>query len=79
MLFVDEIVLVSGSRGSPQKQLDVIKNYLENKNLVLNAKKSVALVLRNKREVNFNFRGAMLEVKDKFVYLGFKFSALRGM
>ena len=83
MLFADDIALVADSRENLQKQLDIIKNYLEKKELELNAKKSVVLVFRSKgdvdSEVHFNFGGKVLEVKDEFVYLGVKFSALRGM
>ena len=46
-------------------------------------KKSVVLIFRSKgtvdSEVHFNFGGIRLEVKEEFVYLGVKFSALRGM
>ena len=83
MLFADDIALVADSRDNLQKQLDIIKNYLEKKELELNAKKSVVLVFRSKgdvdSEVHFNFGGKVLEVNDEFVYLGVKFSALRGM
>jgi len=48
----------------------------------LNAK-SVVLIFRSKgavySKVHFNFGGMMLEVKKEFVYLGAKFSAVRGM
>ena len=49
----------------------------------MNANNSVVLVLRSKREVdcdvNFKLGGTMLDFKEEFVYLGVKFSALRGM
>ena len=49
----------------------------------MNAKKSVVLIFRSKGDVDskvhFNFGRIMLEVKEKFVYLGAKFSAVRGM
>ena len=49
----------------------------------MNAKKSVVLVFRSKGDVNsevdFNFRGTMLEDKEILVYFDVEFSALRGM
>ena len=83
MLFADDIVVAADSRENLQKELDLIKDYLEKKDLELNAKKSVVLVFRSKGEVDsevvFNFGRVMLEVKEEFVYLGVKFSALKGM
>ena len=59
-------------------QLDIIKHYLEKKDLELTAKKSVVLVLSSKgdvdSEIDFNFGGTMLVVKEEVVYFGFKFS-----
>ena len=73
-LFADDIALVADSRDNLKKQQDIIKKYLEKKDIELNAKKSVVLVFRSKgafdSEVLFNCRGMMLEVKEKFIYLG---------
>ena len=50
---------------------------------MLHAKKSVVLMFRSKWEVDskvdFTFGRVTLEVEEEYIYLGFKFSALKGV
>ena len=52
MLFADDKALLADSRDNLQKRLDVMKNYVKTKDLELNVKKSVVLVLRSKGDVD---------------------------
>ena len=51
MLLADDIALVADSRDNLQKQLDVIKDYIEKKDLLLNFKRSAVLAFRSKGEI----------------------------
>ena len=75
LLFADDIALVAESKEHLQQLLDLASSYFRNKKLVLNVKKSVAMMFRKSGEqidsqCQFTYEGRTLDRVDEFQYLG---------
>jgi hypothetical protein len=78
MLYADDIVIFSNSPSDLQKGLDVLYAYCQRWKLVVNAEKTKVMVFRKggrlPGHLEFNYNGNILEIVNRFTYLGVVFT-----
>ena len=78
LLYADDIVIFSNTSEGLQKGLDILGDYCQKWKLTVNIDKTKVMVFRKggilPRNLSFTFQGNMIEIVDKFVYLGISFS-----
>ena len=78
LLYADDIVIFSSTSDGLQKGLDVLSDYCQKWKLTVNTEKTKIMIFRKgrslPRNLSFVFQGSVLEIVNKFVYLGITFS-----
>jgi len=78
LLFADDVALVSTTPSGLQNQLNVLKNCCDQLKLQVNEEKTKVMVFRKggylSKHEKWNFNGTVLEVVNKYCYLGFTFT-----
>ena len=78
LLYADDIVIFSNTSEGLQKGLDILSDYCQKWKLTVNIDKTKVMVFRKggilPRNLSFTFQGNMIEIVNKFVYLGISFS-----
>jgi len=74
LLYADDIVLFSESEQGLQYGLDLLEQYSDKWKLQVNINKTKVMVFRKggrlSKNVNFRYKGELLEIVDNFKYLG---------
>ena len=77
LLLADDIALVTRSNSEQKTLLDLTAEYLEEKKLEINTKKTEVMIFcrrqstGNKDEESFNLNGEVVKVVSQAIYLGF--------
>ena len=77
LLYADDTVLMAESADDLQRQLDIFRQYCEKWKLKVNVNKTNVMLFSNGRipkNLRFSFDGKLLEIVDRFNYLGIVFS-----
>ena len=78
LLYADDIVIFSNTSEGLQKGLDILSDYCQKWKLTVNIDKTKVMVFRKggilPRNLSFTFQGNMIEIVNKFIYLGISFS-----
>ena len=78
LLYADDIVIFSSTSDGLQKGLDVLSEYCQKWKLTVNTEKTKIMIFRKggslPRNLSFVFQGSVLEIVNKFIYLGIIFS-----
>ena len=80
LLFADDIALISNSPGGLQSQLNILKNCCDRLMLTVNKTKTKIMVFRKggflSQAEKWYYDGELLEVVNKYTYLGFTFTTM---
>lgn len=78
LLFADDVVLMSTTTFGLQHQLDILRNCCDRLKLTVNQEKTKIMVFRKggylSKSERWYYKGNILEVVNKYCYLGFMFS-----
>ena len=78
ILYADDIIIFSNTSVGLQKGLDILSDCCQKWKLTVNIDKTQVLVFKKgvfyQKNLSFTFQGNMIEIVNKFVYLGISFS-----
>ena len=78
LLYADDIVIFSNTSEGLQKGLDIQSDYCQKWKLTVNIDKTKVMIFQKggilPRNLSFTFQGNVIEIVNKFVYLGISFS-----
>ena len=79
ILYADDIVIFSNSSDELQKSLDLLYGYCQRWKLVVNTNKTKILIFRKSgrisQRLNIYYNNNIIEIVNKFSYLGIVFTA----